>query len=161
MWAAWLLGVAAAVHLALPLGHFDGPLLTIAFVGSGAAYAWLAIRAYEGRTWRLWSALLLVATLISYLVVSATGGEEPDQVGIATALVELVALGLCLVPSREPGRPRRFKRFAGSAGDNHIHVHRWYGDLGEFVRGARGHRQGCGSASRRNRGLVWYDGRKR
>lgn len=115
-WAAWLLGIAAAVHLALPLGHFDGPLLTIAFVGSGAAYAWLAIRAYEGRTWRLWSALLLVATVIAYLVVSATGGEEPDQVGIATALVELVALGLCLVPSREPGRPRRFKRFAGSVG---------------------------------------------
>jgi hypothetical protein len=115
MWAAWLLGIAAAVHLALPLGHYDGPLLTIAFVGSGAAYAWLAFRAYEGRTWRLWSALLLIATVIAYLVVSATGGEEPDQVGIATALVELVALGLCLVPSREEGRPRRFKRFAGSA----------------------------------------------
>jgi hypothetical protein len=116
MWAAWLLGIAAAVHLALPLGHFDGPLLTIAFVGSGAAYAWLALRAYEGRTWRLWSALLLVATLIAYLSVSAAGGEEPDQVGIATALVELVALGLCLVPIRQPDRPRRFKRFAGSAG---------------------------------------------
>jgi hypothetical protein len=115
IWAAWLLGIAAAVHLALPLGHFDGAVLTIAFVGSGAAYAWLALRAYEGRTWRLWSALLLAGTLVAYLVVSGTGGEEPDQVGIATALVELVALGLCLVPSREPGRPRRFKRFAGSA----------------------------------------------
>jgi hypothetical protein len=115
MWAAWLLGIAAAVHLALPLGHFDGPLLTIAFVGSGAAYAWLALRAYEGRSWRLWSALLLIATLVAYLVVSGNGGEEPDQVGIATALVELIALGLCLVPRREPGRPRRFKRFAGSA----------------------------------------------
>src|SRR5262245_658514 len=115
MWAAWLLGIAAAVHLALPLGHFDGPLLTIAFVGSGAAYAWLALRAYEGRSWRLWSALLLTATLIAYLVVSGKGGEEPDQVGIATALVELVALGMCLVPSREPARPRRFKRFVGSA----------------------------------------------
>ena len=30
-------------------------------------------------------------------------------------MVELVALGLCLVPSREAGRPRRFKRFVGSA----------------------------------------------
>jgi hypothetical protein len=115
-WAAWLLGIAAAVHLALPLGHFDGPLLTAAFLGSGAAYAWLAIRALEGRTWRLLSGLLLVMTLIAYLVVTVTGGEEPDQVGIATALVELAALGLCLVPSREPGRPRRFRRFAGSTG---------------------------------------------
>ena len=49
-WAAWLLGISAAVHLALPLGHFDGPLLTVAFLGSGAAYAWLALRAWEGRT---------------------------------------------------------------------------------------------------------------
>ncbi len=115
-WAAWLLGISGAVHLALPLGHYDGPLLTLAFLGSGAAYAWFALRAWEGRSWRLWSALLLVATLLAYLVVSGTGGEEPDQVGIATALVELVALGLCLVPAREPSRPKRFKRFAGSFG---------------------------------------------
>jgi len=114
LWVAWLLGISAAVHLALPLGHFDGLFLTLAFVASGGAYAWLALRAYEGRSYRLWSSLLLVATLIAYLVVSGTGGEEPDQVGIATALVELVALGLCLVPAREEGRSRRFKRFVGS-----------------------------------------------
>ena len=113
--AAWLLGIAAVVHLALPLGHFDGPVLTMAFLGSGAAYAWLAVRAYEGRSWRLFSGLLLAATLVAYLVVTGTGGEEPDQVGIATALVELTALGLCLVPAREPGRPRRLARAAGSA----------------------------------------------
>jgi hypothetical protein len=115
-WAAWLLGIASAVHLALPLGHVDGVLRTIGFLGSGAAYAWLAIRAWEGRSWRLLSALLIVATLVGYLVVTGTGGEEPDQVGIATALVELAALGLCLVPGRQPGRPRRFARFAGSTG---------------------------------------------
>ncbi len=115
LWAAWLLGTAAAVHLALPLGHHDGPVLTLAFLGSGAAYAWLAMRALEGRSWRLLSALLLIATLVSYLVVAGSGGEEPDQVGIATALVELAALGLCLVPTREPGRPRRFKRFVASS----------------------------------------------
>jgi hypothetical protein len=114
IWTAWLLGIAAAVHLALPLGHFEQVLLTLAYVGSGAAYAWLALRAYEGRTYRLWSSLLVGATLIAYLAVVLGGGEEPDQVGIATALVELVALALCLVPVREEGRPRRFKRFAGS-----------------------------------------------
>jgi hypothetical protein len=114
LWVAWLMGISAAVHLALPLGHFDGTLLTLGFVGSGLAYAWLALRAYEGRSYRLWSALLIVATLIAYLVITGSGREEPDQVGIATALVELLALGLCLVPSREQSRPRRFKRFAGS-----------------------------------------------
>src|SRR4029450_2714179 len=115
VWVAWLLGISAAVHLALPLGHFDGLLLAAAFVGSGAAYAWLAVRAVEGRSWRLLSAALVVATLVAYLVGTGTGGEEPDQVGIATALVELAALGLCLVPSREPGRPRRFRRFVASS----------------------------------------------
>lgn len=114
LWTAWLLGIAAAVHLALPLGHFDGVLLTLAYVGSGVAYAWLALRAYEGRSYRLGASLLLVATLVAYLVVSGTGGEEPDQVGIATALVELLALGLCLVPPRDPVKRRRFARFAGS-----------------------------------------------
>ena len=64
------------------------------------------------------SALLLVATLIAYLVVAGAGGEEPDQVGIATALVELAALGLCLVPVAASRRgPSAFARFAGSAGD--------------------------------------------
>jgi len=103
-WAAWLLGVAAVVHLALPIGHSDGWLLTAGFLGSGAAFAWLAVRAWEGRTWRLWSGLLLGATLLAYLLVAGTGQEEPDQVGILTALVELLALGLCLMPVRR----RRF-----------------------------------------------------
>jgi hypothetical protein len=115
VWVAWLMGISAAVHLALPLGHFDGLLLTLGFVGSGAAYAWLALRAWEGRSYRLWSSLLVVATLIAYLVVLGSGEEEPDQVGIATALVELAALGLCLIPLRGPVKAKRFKRFAGSS----------------------------------------------
>jgi hypothetical protein len=110
-WAAWLLGISAAVHLALPLGHLDAPVMTLAYVGSGTAYAWLALRAAQGRSWRLASAPLLGATLIAYLVVTGTGREEPDQVGIATALVELAALGLCLRPTRRG----RFAGFAASA----------------------------------------------
>ncbi len=113
-WVAWLLGIAAAVHLALPLGHFDGLLLTAAYLGDGVAFAWLALRAWEGRTYHLWVSLLCGATVLAYLGVSLSGGEEPDQVGIATALVELLALSLCLVPAREEGRPRRLARFVGS-----------------------------------------------
>jgi hypothetical protein len=110
-WAAWLLGIAAAVHLALPLGHNDTPVLTIAFLASGTAYAWLALRALRGRSWRLLAAPLLIGTLIAYLAVAGSGREEPDQVGIATALVELAALALCLTPTRRG----RFARLAGSA----------------------------------------------
>jgi hypothetical protein len=105
-WAVWLLLVTAVVHLALPLGHADSPVLTIGFVGSGAVFAWLAWRAVAGRRWRAMSALVLAATLVAYLVVAGRG-EEPDQVGSATALVELAALGLCLVEPRDPQRTVR------------------------------------------------------
>ncbi len=115
-WAAALLAVSCAVHLALPLGHHDSPLLTVGFLGSGIAYGWLALRAREGKRWRLGTVLLVVATLVGYLVVVGAAGEEPDQVGIATALVELAALGFALVPLRTPARPRRAARFWGSAG---------------------------------------------
>ena len=121
-WAGVLLGVSAAVHLALPLNPHHGPVVSAGFVVSGAAYAVLAHRALHGARWRLATAALVVATLVGYLVV-IVGGEEPDQVGIATALVELTALGLAMAPGRAPstaprqasGRPRRLARFAGTA----------------------------------------------
>ena len=106
VWAAWLLGITAVIHLALPLGHSDNWLLTVGFLGSGAAFAWLAVRAWEGRSYRLLGGLLLGATLLAYLLVAGTGKEEPDQVGIVTAMVELLALGLCLVPGRAPEQPQ-------------------------------------------------------
>lgn len=112
-WAAVLLAVSAAVHLALLLAHRDSPLLTVGFLGSGVAYAWLALRARAGLRWRAMTAVLVPATLVAYLAVVAAG-EEPDQVGIVTALVELAAFGLAVVPPGETGRRRRFARAAGS-----------------------------------------------
>ena len=104
VWVAWLLGITAVVHLALPLGHSDNWLLTVGFLGSGAAFAWLAVRAWEGRTYRLLGpGCCSGATMLAYLLVAGTGKEEPDQVGIVTAMVELLALGLCLVPGRDAG----------------------------------------------------------
>ena len=114
VWVAWLLGISAVIHLALPLGHSDNWLLTVGFLADGAAFAWLAVRAWEGRSYRLLGGLLCGATILAYLLVAGTGKEDPDQVGIVTAMVELFALGLCLVPGRTPERPKRFKRFASS-----------------------------------------------
>jgi hypothetical protein len=102
-WSVWLLVTTAVVHLALPLGHAGSPALTVGFLASGAAFGWLAWRAVAGRRWRGPAAALLAATLVVYLVVAA-GQEEPDQVGTATALIELAAFGLCLVPRRDPHR---------------------------------------------------------
>lgn len=117
-WAGVLLGVSAAVHLTLPLNPHHGPWVSAGFLASGAAYALLARRALRGASWRLAASLLVVATLVAYLAVVGSG-EEADQVGIATALAELAALGLALVPAPRPGRPwhpwrpRRLARLAG------------------------------------------------
>ncbi len=101
----WLMAISAAVHLALPLGHHDNGALTVAFLASGVAYGWLAYRAVTGRRYRTLSVPLILATIIAYLVMVLRGDEGPDQVGIATLLVELAALGLCLVAEPEPDRP--------------------------------------------------------
>jgi hypothetical protein len=93
-WAAALLAAAGVIHLGLPLGH-GGVLVTVAFLASGGAYCWLALRAVIGRRWKGAAVALVLATLVAYLVNLARG-EEADQVGLATALVELAALGLAL-----------------------------------------------------------------
>jgi hypothetical protein len=89
------------------------PLLNVAFIASGACYAVLARRALYGHRWRLPAAVLVMGTLVGY-AASIVGGEEPDQVGIATALVELTAMGLAVVPLPARDGPRRIARVAGS-----------------------------------------------
>jgi hypothetical protein len=60
------------------------------------------------------SAGLLIATVIGYLVYVGIGFEGPDQVGLATKLIEVTALGLALVPVRgETRRTHRSWRWAG------------------------------------------------
>lgn len=113
-WSAWLLGTSAAIHLALPIGDHDSVLLTAGFLAAGIAYGWLALRAASGRPYRALAVALIVANLIVYVVVLGAGAEQADQVGIATALDELLALTLCSVPSRHTGRPRWGARLAGS-----------------------------------------------
>jgi hypothetical protein len=100
-WAAALLAVAGVIHLGLPLGH-GGAVATVLFLGSGAAYCWLALRVLGGRRWRGVAVALVLATLVAYLVNLARG-EEADQVGLATALVELAALGLAVGTRRRVG----------------------------------------------------------
>jgi hypothetical protein len=111
-WAMAGLVITGVLHVALPIGHHDNAGLTAGFVLVGAAYLWLAVRVRQGRSWRLLTALVVVANLVGYLIVITAGGEEPDQVGIATALDELMLLALALTGPAH----RRFARAAGSAG---------------------------------------------
>jgi hypothetical protein len=93
-WSAWSLLVIAVVHLALPLGNPDWTLLSLAYAMSGACAAWLAWRLLAGRAWRRWTALLCIGFLLGYAVAVGSGREEADQVGLATAVVELTLLAL-------------------------------------------------------------------
>jgi hypothetical protein len=97
--AAVLMAVSGAVHLAL-IGHHirTEPITALLFLVNGLAFIGLAA-GVRWRRWRLASASLLVATILGYLVYIAIGLEGPDQVGVATKLLELGALGLVLVPA--------------------------------------------------------------
>ena len=110
--AAVLMATSGAVHLAL-IGHHirTEPITAALFLVNGLAFIGLAA-SVRWRRWRLASTSLLVATILGYLVYIGIGLEGPDQVGVATKLVELVALGLVLVPVRgERGNPLRGLRW--------------------------------------------------
>ena len=98
--AAVLMAVSGGVHLALIQHHLaTQPLTSVLFLLNGLAFIALAAT-FTWRWWRLASAGLLITTVFAYLVYVAVGFEGPDQVGIATKLVEVTALGLALVPLR-------------------------------------------------------------
>jgi hypothetical protein len=110
--AAVLMAVSGAVHLALIGAHPGEPFTAMLFLANGIGFIALSL-AFTWRWWRLASTTLLVSTLLGYLVYIAFGFESPDQVGLATKLLELIALGLVLVPGPgEQGRPRRALRWA-------------------------------------------------
>lgn len=96
--ACVLMAVTGVVHLALIPHHLaTDPLTSVLFLGNGIAFVALA----AAPTWRWWrpgSAALLVTTILAYLFYVDLRLEGPDQVGLATKLVELTALGMVLVP---------------------------------------------------------------
>ncbi len=98
--AAVLMAVSGAIHLALIPHHLNSdPLTSVLFFFNGLAFIILAT-AVRWRWWRACSALLIAATVVGYLFYIATRREAPDQVGLVTKLIELIALGMILVPPR-------------------------------------------------------------
>ena len=107
--ASVLMAMAGAIHLGLISTHRNEPLTALLFLLNGTGYIVLS-QAFTWRWWQPASASLLVATLIGYLVWIAIGLDSPDQVALATKLLELTALGLVLVPARgEPVTHRRWR----------------------------------------------------
>jgi hypothetical protein len=106
--AAVLMAVTGVIHLALIPQHLTtDPITGILFLFNGVAFIALAAMVRR-RWWRLESAALIVLTVFGYLLYMVFGLEEPDQVGLATKVIEITALGMILVPA--PGDRRRRDR---------------------------------------------------
>ena len=103
--ASVLMAVAGAIHLGLVPSHLAEPATAALFVANGVSYIVLS-QTFTWRWWRIASGTLLTATLLGYLGYIALGLDQPDQVALTTKLIELVALGLVIVPVLGPGAPR-------------------------------------------------------
>ena len=95
--SAALILVSGAVHLALVPGHLgDKGLTALLFLMDGLALVAVSLMAFTTTWWRRLARWLLLANLFAYVVWTVAGWEASDQVGIATKLVELVALGMVM-----------------------------------------------------------------
>jgi len=109
--ASVLMAVSGAIHLGLSWTHRQEPITAVLFVLNGISYLALS----QLYTWRWWgpaSVALITATLLGYLGYIVLNFDTPDQVALATKLLELTALGLVLIPVRGEMR-RRTSRWTG------------------------------------------------
>jgi hypothetical protein len=130
----WLLMVTAAVHLGLVVdGH--SPVLRVLFGLDAALLVEVTRRILLGLRWRRLAAVLLSGSLLAYAVV-VVASEPPDQVGVATKLVEIAALALVL----RPAKPTLVRRTLASAGTVALVVSMglvaWIGAFAAAERGA-------------------------
>lgn len=100
---ALALMAAGAIHLGLVFGHLEEPFLATSFAGAGIAMVGVAAAALMRMPhWRGLVAAPLVGVLAAYAASRIAGLEGVDLLGVATAGLELVALGLA-VSAREIG----------------------------------------------------------
>lgn len=92
--AATLMALAGAIHIGLVPGHLGDPLYAASFAAAGIALPVLALLYLADPRWRPHGALVLAGTLFAYGLTRVAGLEAVDVLGVATAGVELVALGL-------------------------------------------------------------------
>ena len=106
--ASVLLAVAGAIHLGLVFTHTDEKVTALLFALNGFAYIILS-QLYAWRWWRPAAEALIAATMVGYLVYIVLGFDSPDQVAVATKLLELTTLGLVLIPPHGETRRRAMR----------------------------------------------------
>jgi hypothetical protein len=101
----WLMLATAAIHLGLAVDpEHAGTGLRVAFVAQAVLLAIVVARLALGRSWRRPAVAVLAGSVVAYWM-AMVGGEAPDQLGLATKLVEIAAIALIIRPA--PGRPVR------------------------------------------------------
>ncbi len=103
--ASVLMAIAGAIHLGLIWTHRDETVTAVLFLLNGVSYLALS-QLFTWRWWRPASVALITATLLGYLGYIVLNFDTPDQVAVATKLLELTMLGLVLVPVRGETRKR-------------------------------------------------------
>ena len=109
--ASVLMAMSGAIHLGLSWTHRREPITAALFASNGVSYLALS-QMYAWRWWRPAAVALIVATLLGYLGYIVLNFDTPDQIGVATKLLELTALGLVLIPVHGETR-RRASRWTG------------------------------------------------
>jgi hypothetical protein len=97
-----LLLASSAVHAGLALAHGTAAARVL-FALDAIALAIVAQRVLEGRSAGRFGGAALAGSILAYWA-AALGGEPPDQVGLATKLVEILALAIVLRPTSTVGR---------------------------------------------------------
>jgi len=94
--------LTGVIHLGLVPDHLtEQPGLAPWFVLDGVVFVVLGLATLRPSKWpRALAAALLVATIAAYVGVVASGREAVEDLGVATKLIELLALGLILWPKR-------------------------------------------------------------
>lgn len=133
---AWLLAISTAVHFGLLIGH-EPSGYTYTYAAGTVGLGWVTWLLLTGRSWKRWTRLVLVGSIVGY-AISSMAGNAPDQVGIATKLVELTALTIAAAPAAE----KRLRAGLATAGVTFLFVLTAFsGWVGAFA-GTGGHHLG-------------------
>jgi hypothetical protein len=104
--ASVLMVMAGAIHLGLVWTHRNETITAVLFLMNGVSYIVLS-QLFTWRWWRPAAVALVTMTLFGYLGYIVLNFDTPDQIAVATKLLELTTLGLLLVPVRGERRWRR------------------------------------------------------
>lgn len=99
-----LLAASAAVHAGLALGGGHGGGTRLLFAADALALGFVARRVARGAAAGRLGALVLLGSIGAYWA-SSLGANAPDQLGLATKLMEILALAIVVRPG--PGQHRR------------------------------------------------------